>query len=433
MVALRTTDDDTPVEERPSSTSPNESQARDPHLLAALSQDLRGPLDNVLGWCNLLLAKELLDVDVRRGLQAVYRSSALLLRLVDALRDHSQLNLGQFHLNLETIDLSEKLTEVVQSFMSQAAAEELTVRTDIPSSVMLRSADASRLQQVFSNLIGNALKFTPAGGRMEVSLRLTESSGATSPQVVVRVRDNGVGMTTKQIAELFRPFSRCSPLQPNLGSPELGLGLATGKGIIEAHGGRIEASSPGIGLGSCVTLVLPGGFAVVDKVVDRPRCPQANEVKLKTPGSQANEINLKPLAGIRITVVDDDVDSRELLSELFRAGGATVTTYGSAREILAVSHELAGILITDISMPGTDGVDLVRRLKSDSRTKLLSIIAVSGYSSTAAVSSALDAGADAYHVKPVERLALFDEILRQHTATDFERASDMDTAVTSET
>ena len=345
-------------------------------FLATLSHELRTPLNAMLGWTRLLRTGRLDAKAMERALETVERNARLQEQLIADILDVSRIVTGKLRLNLRPIELVPVLDAAVDSMRATAQVKGVFLVQQIePAGTVL--GDPDRLQQVFWNLLSNAVKFTPRGGTVTVS------SGRVGGNATIKVTDTGEGMPPELLPFVFDRFRQgdASATRPHGG---LGLGLALVRHIIELHGGQVQAWSEGPGRGSSFALNLP------------VRAVQNADVQRPDIGS--------PLAGLRILVVDDEADAREIVSTALAHCGARTLAVGSTREALEHIQEFRpDVVVSDIAMPGEDGYSLVRKIRGmTSETAMVPIVALTGFTQPEDRRRAMRAGFKHFVPKPVE-------------------------------
>ncbi len=357
-------------------------------FLAVLSHELRNPLNPVLVGVSALLTDPDTPDSVRPTLEVTRRNVALEARLIDDLLDVTRIRQGKLTLQREVVDASVLVREAIEICRKEIAAASLRLTLDLSSPCHHVEADPARIQQVLWNLIKNAAKFTPAGGSIEVRSRLADDN-----TLIVEVSDTGVGITPEALPRIFNAFEQGdSWITRQFGG--LGLGLAISRSLAEAHGGRLSAASAGSGQGSTFTLALPTVPAPAARL--RGHRPSQGVAAL-------------PL--LRILLVEDNPDSRRILSRLLRSRGHRVTTAASvacARSATA-SEGPFDLVISDLGLPDGSGLDVMRHVLSCGPAKG---IALSGYGREDDIRQTRDAGFSAHLTKPVDFTRLEDEIRR---------------------
>lgn len=359
-------------------------------FLATLSHELRTPLTTILGWTQLLQTKEL-DPEVRKALTVVERSAQAQGQLIDDLLDVSRIHAGKIGLNVLVVDLVEVLKTAVASASLVAEKKGVKIELKLPEDNCPVLADTFRLQQVFWNLLSNALKFTPKGGEVVLSLKVVENSKGR--MAVIQVKDNGMGIRPDFLSHIFERFSQVDSSMTRVYGG-LGLGLAIVKSLIELHRGTVGAQSEGLGMGSIFSVSLP---IVRKKIAEDSKDALSTNCEVR-------------LDGVKILVVDDNVDNLYLFDVMLKSLGAEVYTADSADSCLRHLPELQpDLLLSDISMPGADGYTLIRRIRSlDPVTSINKIpaIALTAYAAPEDIKLATLAGFSGHIAKPVDRSGL---------------------------
>jgi signal transduction histidine kinase/FixJ family two-component response regulator len=366
----------------------NASRAKD-QFLATLSHELRTPLNAILGWAGLLRDASGDPDRVARGLAVVERNGRALAHLVSDLLDMSRLSAGDMEVMREDVELLTVVDEAIESVRAAARAKSVALTRAAGPELPRVLGDRARLQQVAWNLVSNAVKFTPPGGAVEV--RLAVEGG----RAIVEVKDTGIGIAPDVLPRVFDAFVQAdgSPARRHGG---LGLGLAITRELVELHGGTIGAESEGPGRGTTFRVSLP---------VSPP-------VPAVAPGGPGTRPDLR---GATVLVVDDEVDSRDLLLQLLDSWGARPSGAASAREALEViARERPDLVVSDIAMPGEDGIAFVRELRRMEAARGESPVPVAALTAFARADDrdrTLAAGFDAHLAKPVEPAALLATML----------------------
>jgi CheY-like chemotaxis protein/anti-sigma regulatory factor (Ser/Thr protein kinase) len=314
-----------------------------------------------------------------RGLEVIERNTRLQASLIDDLLDLSRIMSGKMHLDRDLVDLSTIVNNALESIRPAAEAKSLRVRTALDAAAKPVWGDPNRLQQVVWNLLTNAVKFTHEGGRIEVALTGTDG------RVAISVTDSGIGIEPAFASRIFEPFQQVE--EPSARRSGLGLGLAIVRHIVELHGGRVDASSPGLGHGSTFRVWLP--------------CALPGTVSSAERGRNATST----LAGVNVLTVEDDAEALEAVGAVLRRFGATVRTAGSAEEAFqALDGFSPSVIVSDISMPGEDGIALIRsvRERSPEDGGSTPAIALTARASAADERLILGAGYDTYLRKPID-------------------------------
>ncbi len=345
-------------------------------FLATLSHELRTPLNAILGWAQILGNDHLPAERRKRGIESIARNAHIQARLVDDLLDVSRIMSASLRLNLEDIDLRGVAAQALDAIRPAADAKALRVVSDIDPTLRAH-ADPMRLQQVIWNLLSNAVKFTPPGGEVQLSAR--QDAG----DIEVAVSDTGMGIAGPFLPHVFERFRQADSSSTRTHGG-LGLGLAIVRHIVELHGGSVTVASDGPDCGSTFTVRLPASRT-------------SRSGTIVSEGSQEPSLSL---SGIRVLVVDDDQDGLEVVNEILRTADAEVVCVASPEEAFEMLDDFAPhVLVSDLAMPGTDGFELIRRLRASGRS--LPVVALTAYGAMAERQAALRAGFDAHLVKPV--------------------------------
>jgi signal transduction histidine kinase/CheY-like chemotaxis protein len=361
------------------------NRAKD-EFLAVLSHELRSPLTAMLGWARILRRGGLTLEQARHALEVIERNIRVQAQLVNDLVDVSRITSGKLHLDAVAVDLVPIVDDVVHGLRPDAEAKGLALSREVGAAAAVVRGDRERLHQVVSNVVSNAIKFTSPGGRVDVSL---DRAGG---EVRVVVRDTGVGIDPDFLPHVFERFRQAdgSTTRAHGG---LGLGLAIVRHLVELQGGRVQATSPGPGRGATFTIALP---LMPDEQVSA-------EWRRRIRAGSGGE--LPALEGIRVLVVDDEPDTRELLATVLRACHADVAVVPTADAAVDVLERVRpDVLVSDIMMPGLDGYELIRQLRASEATRggHVPAIAVTGRGGADDRRQAFAAGFDAYLAKPVD-------------------------------
>jgi len=378
-------------------------------FLAIVSHELRTPLTSILGWADMLRRGRLDDGRRQRAFQAIYDSARRQTKLIDDLLDVSRIMSGKLRLERTTISIKDIVDDAIQVVQPAADAKDVHISSAADARVGTIQGDNARLQQVVSNLLSNALKFTPRGGSVVVQL------SRTSDCVELQVRDSGQGIAAEFLPHVFEPFRQAdgSTTRAHGG---LGLGLSIVKRLVDAHHGTITADSPGLGRGATFTVRLPIDAAPTRSV--RPAVVPSESAHAETPS----------LDDLSVLVVDDDEESRFVVAEHLSSQGARVIGAASAAEAYDVlRRERVDVLLADIAMPEEDGYTLIRRVRGGLVPMCTSIpaAALTAFAREDDRQLALRAGFQMHLVKPVDADALFAAVAmlgRQAAITDGERA-----------
>jgi PAS domain S-box-containing protein len=354
-------------------------------FLAVLSHELRTPLNAILGWSKLLQTRTFSQAKTSDALAIIERNATLQVQLIEDLLDISRILQGKLTLNITKINLESTILSALETMHLAAETKLIEVSTIFEADVGQVMGDSTRLQQVVWNLVSNAVKFTPRGGKIEV--RLEQADGYA--QIIVS--DTGKGISTEFLPYVFDYFRQAdSTSTRNFGG--LGLGLAIVRNIIEIHGGIIKAKSEGEGKGAIFTVSLP---LLPDE--NPSLTNKRNDRTFLTPNSL-------PLSGVRVLVVDDDTDSRDFIAFVLEQDGALVIAVSSAYEALATLAELKpDVLVSDISMPEMDGYILIHQVRNWAleQGSQIPVIALTAFARNADQEKALKAGFQMHLSKPV--------------------------------
>jgi PAS domain S-box-containing protein len=316
-------------------------------FLATLSHELRTPLNAILGWANVLRTTGN-PHDITEGLEVIERNARVQTQIIEDLLDMSRIISGKVRLDVQRVDLLPVIRAAIESVKPMAISKEIRVTSVLDPMGGPISGDPARLQQVLWNLLTNALKFTPKGGRVQVVLERVNS------HLEISVNDSGQGIAPDFLPHVFDRF-RQADASTTREQRGLGLGLAIVKNLIELHGGSVRAKSPGPSKGSTFTLVLPVVTAHIDADADRqhPRAAIGEVVDEK--------LNLE---GVRVLAIDDEADARHLIKRILGGCGAHVETADSGAAALRyLRRTKPDVLIADIGMPSEDGYTVLRNIR----------------------------------------------------------------------
>ncbi len=358
-----------------------EADVRKDVFLATLSHELRNPLAPIRTAVQVLQAPNLPHNEVLRAHSIIARQVTHMSSLLDDLLDVSRITRGAFLLKKEYVDVTTLIEDAVVAVQPAMDAKRHTLRVEYPPSPIMIEVDPLRLTQIATNLLTNAAKYTPPGGLIWLGTRFEANA------FVIYVRDNGIGLTPEMIAKIFNMFTQ---IESDLGRAEggLGIGLALAKGLAELHGGRIAASSAGLGQGSEFAISLPRSL-----IVDRPEAPQA-----LAPGDGPS-----PAVSKRILVADDNRDGAETMSMLLKLSGHEVYLAHSGAEALEVAkRERPDIAVLDIGMPDLNGYEVAERIRHEAWGERMKLIAVTGWGQAEDKRRALGAGFNHHLTKPVD-------------------------------
>jgi signal transduction histidine kinase/ActR/RegA family two-component response regulator len=369
------------IAERGAHVAATEANRAKDEFLATLSHELRTPLNAILGWATMLRTRQLPPDQQERALGVIERNARSQSELIDHLLDVSRIITGKLRLDLRAVELAPPIQAAVDAVRPVAEARDVELEW-LPEASGTIVGDPERIQQIAWNLLSNAIKFTPAGGAVAATLR------ASADRAELTVRDTGIGIAPEFLPHVFERFRQAdsSTTREHRG---LGLGLAIVRYLVEAHGGSVTVDSKGQDCGSTFTVRLP-----LRTESGQPLLPAA-----------APEVGRpqRRLEGTRILIVDDEVDARELVATVLRAQGADATPASSADEALAcLAAERFDVILADIGMPGQDGIEFIRRVRSlpPEQGGLLPALALTAYGRSEDRQRALDAGFQAHLMKP---------------------------------
>jgi CheY-like chemotaxis protein/two-component sensor histidine kinase len=334
--------------------------------------------------------------DLRQGLSAIDRNARIQARMIEDLLDMSRIVSGKVRLDVQYVNLADVIEQAIQAVLPSANARSLRLVKVLDPDAGPVMGDPSRLQQIVWNLLTNAIKFTPKGGRIQVVLERVSS------HLEISVADNGEGVEQEFLPYVFDRF-RQADASATRRHGGLGLGLSIVKQLVELHGGRIAATSAGKGQGSRFLVTLPLAPALQDPVEEaQRRHPRAEP-------SAAAPYDLPNLAGTKVLVVDDDADARALIERILAEPGAEVSTAASAAEALSVlRRQRPDVLLSDIGMPGEDGYELIRRVRALGAEEggQTPAVALTAFARSEDRRRALLSGYQMHVAKPVDRAEL---------------------------
>jgi signal transduction histidine kinase/ActR/RegA family two-component response regulator len=364
-------------------------------FIAIVSHELRTPMTSILGWTRMLALGGLDEETKREALEALERSTLAQAKLIEDLLDESRIASGKLRLELRALNLSTVLANAISQARPAAEAKRLSLAVECGDEERYDVfADPGRLQQAIGNLLANAIKFTDEGGVIRVRLRSEELEG------VIEVIDSGRGIAPALLTQIFERF-RQGDVTATERQSGLGLGLSITRHIVEMHGGSVGASSPGEGKGAAFTIRLPLHRAGVPDVTT-----------LRDPALRSAA--LPRLDGVRVLIVEDEVDNRKVLAAALRHCGATVECTGSAAGAFAVLHGWKpDLLICDIALPDLDGCTFLTELRSrEKETRATPALALTVLGRPAEQSRIIAAGFDVFRQKPIDPVDLAHEVAR---------------------
>jgi CheY-like chemotaxis protein len=362
-------------------------------FLATVSHELRTPLTAILGWATMLRSGGVQREQAKQALEAIERNAKTQAQLIDDLLDVSRIMTGKLRLEVRPVMVAAVVESAIISVKPMAEAKSIRLQSLLDPDAGPVAGDASRLQQVVWNLLTNAIKFTPKGGRVQVRVERLNS------HIEIVVSDTGQGIASEFLPHVFDRFR-----QAETGTARqhggLGLGLAIVRHLVELHGGTVRADSKGEDQGATFTVRLP---------VMAVRSVHAKEEEQVHPTAETKSsltLDQTPnLAGVRVLVVDDEEDARNLLRAVIEQCGAEVRVAGSASEALRIAKEWpSSIIVSDIGMPGEDGYELIQKFRAWGKESgtWIPAVALTAYARTEDRVRALSAGYQIHIAKPID-------------------------------
>jgi signal transduction histidine kinase/ActR/RegA family two-component response regulator len=374
-------------------------------FLAIVSHELRTPLNTILAWADTLRSSVADESERLRAFEAIERSVRAETKLIDDLLDLSCVVSASLRLDLRAVEPANLIRATVLGLRSRAEQKAIRLELSLDESIMMLIADPQRLRQIVANLVANAIKFTPSGGRVEVHL---DRAGVLAR---IRVIDTGLGIRPEALPQLFEPFQHAdgSSKREHGG---LGVGLALVRDLVVLHGGNVRAESPGMNQGATFTVELPLAAPAPEAAPPRP--------------AAARDAEQHALAGIRVLLVDDDRDICEVLQFVLEGQGAVVTVANSAAEALAaLERSMPNVLLSDIAMPGATGYDLMRKIVDRKGDDAPPAAALSAYARKQDLQKARASGYQMLLEKPIDNDALIAAVAslagKKHGPEDPER------------
>jgi signal transduction histidine kinase/ActR/RegA family two-component response regulator len=364
-------------------------------FLAVLSHELRSPLNPILGWSTLLLNGKLDPAKTTQALTTIQRNAKLQSELIEDLLDVSRILRGKLNLNVAPVNLAANIRAAIETVRLAAEAKSIQITANLAEDAGLVWGDSTRLQQVIWNLLSNAVKFTPKGGQVEVRLERVDSGDrgefpappSPYPYAQITVSDTGQGIAPDFLPYVFDYFRQADGTTTRKFGG-LGLGLAIVRHLVELHGGTVRAESSGEGQGANFTLRLP--------LMPTPLQPNSDN---RSPQRSSN------LSDIKILVVDDETDTRELVAFVLKQQGAQVISAASAHEALQILIQAKpDVLLSDIGMPDMDGYMLIRQVRrlAPEQGGQIPAIALTAYAGDTNQQQVLAAGFQTHISKPIE-------------------------------
>jgi PAS domain S-box-containing protein len=359
-------------------------------FLATLSHELRTPLNAMLGWTQLLKSRKFDETTTVKALETIDRNSHVLAQLIEDVLDVSRIIRGKLQLNLRPLELVPVVEAAIETVRPAADAKEIVIESQVDSAVGVVMGDTNHLQQIVWNLLSNAVKFTPKRGRVQVKLERINS------RVQIQVTDTGNGISADFLPHVFERFCQADS-STTRSHGGLGLGLAIVRHLVELHGGTVFAESPGLKQGATFTVNLPMK-AVALTPQDTP------EQNSQIVDNNCVDDQLFLLKGLRVLVVDDEADARQLLATILGQYGAQIMSVSSAHEAMkALSQFHPDILVSDIGMPQEDGYTLIRKIRTlpSHEGGKIPAVALTAYARAEERTQALLAGFQLHIPKPV--------------------------------
>ncbi|BAY18339.1 two-component hybrid sensor and regulator [Anabaenopsis circularis NIES-21] len=348
-------------------------------FLAIVSHELRSPLNPILGWAKLLKSRRLDAAKTTQALETIERNAKLQARLIEDLLDVSRILRGKLSLNICTVDLVTTIESALETVRLAAETKSIHLHTEFAVGEVKVEGDPNRLQQIIWNLLTNAVKFTPEGGRVQLQL---EKVGNFAQ---IQVTDTGKGISAEFLPFVFDRFRQADEVTTRKFGG-LGLGLAIVRHLVELHGGSVQVTSPGENLGATFTVQLPLMVSANETLTDYPLIE-----------------NTPNLQGVQIVIVDDDVDTLNLLTFILEQYGARVQAVNSAQEALqAIAQTQPHLLLSDIGMPTMDGYMLIEQVRSTTSASTLPAIALTAFAGEANSQKIISAGFQQHLTKPIE-------------------------------
>lgn len=376
-------------------------------FLATLSHELRTPLNSVLGWAGLLRTRKFDEATVARALETIERNAKSQAQMIEDILDVSRIIRGKLSLTIRPVKLIPVIEAAIDSVSPSAETKEIELNTVFDPGLDLVLGDPVRLQQIIWNLLSNAIKFTPESGKIEVRVLRTGRHGQ------IQVIDTGIGIKKDFLPHVFDRF-RQEDSTTTRSHGGLGLGLAIVRHLVELHGGTVQADSEGEGKGATFTvnLLLPNN---TEQPAIRPESEQNGREQLgvkritETPLLSTSADTANTLSGLRVLIVDDEADVRELLRTVIEESGAKVIAVESTCEALKALERLQpDVLISDIGMPREDGYTLIRKVRAleAERGGLVPAVALTAYARDEDSQQAINSGFQMHMSKPVDTARL---------------------------
>jgi two-component system, chemotaxis family, CheB/CheR fusion protein len=362
-------------------------------FLSTLSHELRNPLNYIVGWASMLRTKKLNEAKTAQALETIERGAKALNQLIEDILDISRITTGKFKLNPQVVEIAPLVRAAIAIVHLSADAKNIKIQSRLASVTEKILGDPTRLQQIIWNLLTNAIKFTPKGGKIKVTLKYVDA------QAQIQVSDTGQGISSEFLPYVFDRFRQAdgSKTRSNSG---LGLGLSIVRHLVELHGGTVDAESPGEGQGATFTVRLPLRSNLAEN-------PTQRDLESTTDESEVPIDDLPSIRGVRVLIVDDDTDMREFFVTALEPYGVTVTAISSvskALSTLAASPQAYDVLLSDIGMPEEDGYALIRQVRALSVEAggQIPAAALTAYASEEDCQKAIAQGFQMHVAKPVK-------------------------------
>lgn len=375
-------------------------------FLATLSHELRTPMTAILGWVRMLKMGGLDQESFDMAIESIERSTSVQAQLIEDILDVSRIVAGKLRLQMGPVDLADVVERAVNTVRHTADEKKIKLDISIDHDLPKTMGDAGRLQQVVWNLMSNAIKFTSEGGHIEIGLSRVDGNAE------IRVSDTGRGIDAEFLPFVFDRFRQenSSHTREHGG---LGLGLAIVRHLIEAHGGEVRAESEGDGKGATFRATVP-----LREVTKDEHSVSGDETRIRRRREtlqRANEV----LTGVKIIVVDDDPDVRELLLTILTRSGANVQAAESVMEAVEIATSDTDIIVSDIGMPQEDGFDLLTRIRENKETQSIPVVALTAFGRDVDQDRAMAAGFARFlrkPIDPVDLVAAIAEVRQEHQA-----------------
>jgi signal transduction histidine kinase/ActR/RegA family two-component response regulator len=368
-----------------------EGNRRKDEFLASLGHELRNPLAPIRTSATLLTHLFPQSEPAARIKEVVERQVMHLTRLVDDLLDVARITSGKIQLQRNAFKFSEIMRHVIELCVQSAIAKRIHLDQDLPAEPIVMDVDYSRVVQIYSNILSNAIKFTPQGGHVGISAWKEDGAAGMPACICVSIRDTGIGLDADAIPKIFNLFEQSRTVSGQMSSG-LGIGLSLARQFALMHGGSVEARSAGPGQGSEFIIRLP--------LPEQPPAPQATAAP-----QHVDATGPKP----RVLVVDDNRDAAESLSTLFEMENYDVDmAYDGYAAVAAAGRQAPDLVIMDLGMPGMDGYEAARQIRQHPGAERIVMVALTGWGQNEVRRKTLDAGFDCHLTKPVD----FDQLLR---------------------